>query len=516
MRELTGKEEEIFSVWRSLAIQQMPYFADILFTVRPYAVPDGTFAVDAEWRLYVCFEFAQQERFSDQEVAEMLLHECMHLFLEHSSRCEKYFGVACSGQDHMLFNYAGDASINGMLTEAGCTFAAKHKEFVLPERFGAPSGLTTEKYADILDSLRKKSQQQQQQQQANQGDGTDDKGGQGQSGQSGQGQQGSGQQPGQDNQGGAQSGQQGGDNSQGQPGQQDSDQGQDQSGQQSGGQGQGGQQGGDNSQGGQNAAKAAAPKRFGGCGSGSGGKREHYEIGPGHPASKRFPGVTDTEKETAMENTATTIRDAGNSGIGQLPGGLVERAEMVLAPPVVPWQKVLRTSIRGIIGRSYGQDEQTFSKAKKRNPVKGLILPGSVSKIPSIVAVRDTSGSMGVKEIEAVTSEIFGIAKKLQIQDDRLKIIDVDCKATEATAFNKKEAKKVKGGGGTDMRVGIAAAEEIRPDAIVVLTDGFTPWPETKPKRSNLVACLVGSEEDVERAAEGVPSFIKVVKVFNS
>src|SRR4029077_19391082 len=39
----------------------------------------------------------------------------------------------------------------------------------------------------------------------------------------------------------------------------------------------------------------------------------------------------------------------------------------------------------------------------------------------------------------------------------------------------------LRGGGGTNMIVGIARAAEHDPDAIVVVIDGDTPWPEKEP-----------------------------------
>lgn len=50
------------------------------------------------------------------------------------------------------------------------------------------------------------------------------------------------------------------------------------------------------------------------------------------------------------------------------------------------------------------------------------------------------------------------------------------------------------GGGGTDMRAGIdrALAEPPRPTAVIVISDGFTPWPGQRP-RVPLIICLVGA-----------------------
>ena len=44
---------------------------------------------------------------------------------------------------------------------------------------------------------------------------------------------------------------------------------------------------------------------------------------------------------------------------------------------------------------------------------------------------------------------------------------------------------ELRGGGGTDMGRGLAAAYEATPKAntVVVLTDGYTGWPDKKPPR---------------------------------
>ncbi len=78
-RPTTPAQDAILALWRAKALERMPYFAPILFSLRVLAAPGlGTFAVDAKHRLYVDFEAVAA--WSALENAEALLHECGHLF----------------------------------------------------------------------------------------------------------------------------------------------------------------------------------------------------------------------------------------------------------------------------------------------------------------------------------------------------------------------------------------------------------------------------------------------------
>jgi predicted metal-dependent peptidase len=94
------------------------------------------------------------------------------------------------------------------------------------------------------------------------------------------------------------------------------------------------------------------------------------------------------------------------------------------------------------------------------------------------VLVRDTSGSVTDADLELVTSEVVGIAKGIGIRGRDLRIMDVDAAVQHTQDYNRAaELAKISGRGGTDPRVGIQAALELkpRPHAVVVFTDGETP-----------------------------------------
>jgi predicted metal-dependent peptidase len=115
---------------------------------------------------------------------------------------------------------------------------------------------------------------------------------------------------------------------------------------------------------------------------------------------------------------------------------------------------------------------------------------------------------MSESDLTLVGNEVEGIAKQLGIRGNDFRILDVDAEVGSVKRYQgAKTLEEVTGRGGTDMGVGIAAACALRPtpNAVVVITDGFTPWPDTKP-RIPVVVCLVGSG-DLEHVAELVPDW---------
>ena len=59
------------------------------------------------------------------------------------------------------------------------------------------------------------------------------------------------------------------------------------------------------------------------------------------------------------------------------------------------------------------------------------------------------------------------------------------------------------GGGGTEMSVLLEKAAELRPDAIVCVTDGLTTWPKSK-LRPHIVAALTRPESSYYKVPDWI------------
>jgi predicted metal-dependent peptidase len=467
---LDAVQEETFQAWRAKALEAeggMPYMASMLFSLRPINAPGlGTFAVDAAHRLYIDFDAVEPK--GVRWCAEALLHECCHLFGEHAARAED---AGVTRDERELSNYASDAEINDDLRDAGCDMS----DAVLPESIGCADYDVFEVY---LEHLRKKVQKRQQQQQrSGQGQGS----GQGQSQGKGNGQGEGGQQPGQGAPSQAQNGQGGGNG-------------------QSDGSGQ--------------------PGQFHGCGSGSGGAPAPCELADGDDGRGQFPGATQAERDQATISTAIAINEEGASGRGTVPAGLRAQAAMKLRPSKVSWQRQLSAAVRRAVGSRAGDFDNTWSRRSRRGStgcarVGGgrVMRPGTFTPSPSIAVIRDTSGSMGGDDLNEASSEIDAIAKQLGIRGDELQVLDCDAVVHLTRGYRGKATlNDVAGRGGTDMVEGIRVAMELRPKptAIVVVTDGGTPWPHERLS-TPIVACLVGRYAESSSAA--VPEWIKTIVV---
>lgn len=255
-----------------------------------------------------------------------------------------------------------------------------------------------------------------------------------------------------------------------------------------------------------------------GCGSGGGGGAAPCELGDDDLDGAATP-ADDGEKDRIGIATATAISNAAKMR-GDVPAGLVGRAESVLKPPQVRWNDFLRALVKRATQPRRGDTDQSYSRPHRRRSIQvgsgTLVTPGPITYSPTIAVVRDTSGSMGESDLARVSAEVEGISRQLGISGDQLRVLDVDAAAYEARGYRGASTlSTVTGGGGTDMRVGVEAAAQLKPTphVCVVITDGYTPWPDAPPVKMKVVACIVASESDRASVVRGVPSWMAHVCV---
>lgn len=237
------------------------------------------------------------------------------------------------------------------------------------------------------------------------------------------------------------------------------------------------------------------------CGSGAHGQAQPWEAPDGEsrpgPDGRPVPaGLSDVDGRLLVRAVIHAAKQRGN-----LPGGLEDMID-VYDDPRIPWQQQLARRLRGALTAAGAYDYTWSRPSRRQNPF--VALPAVRAPQLRVDIVQDTSGSMaGV--IAAAQREVSGIARAAGTTP-RL----IECDAEVQRIRHTRSARSdLKGWGGTDMRVGIehALRQRPRPDVIIVLTDGYTPWPEQRPP----VPIVVGIVGDGD--VESVPSWARVVEI---
>ncbi|SMC83957.1 vWA domain-containing protein [Kibdelosporangium aridum] len=224
------------------------------------------------------------------------------------------------------------------------------------------------------------------------------------------------------------------------------------------------------------------------CGSGAHGHAVPWETQDGN-------GVSPVEAEAIRRQTAEAMR-AHARAQGKLPAGWKLWADQLLEP-VVDWRVVLAGAVREAVAWASGAMDYTYRRPSRRAAaMPGVVLPGLRRPLPRVAIVIDTSGSMGEAELNTALSEVTGVLREVGIRGNRVTVLACDADVHTVARVTKAADIELAGGGGTDMRVGIQAALSApdRPQVIIVLTDGYTPWPEEIPS-CRVIAGLVGQEQ---------------------
>ena len=240
----------------------------------------------------------------------------------------------------------------------------------------------------------------------------------------------------------------------------------------------------------------------------------HAECGSGCH-SHRVPDELDADAEALSDFDRTLLRRTVASaiadhqkahGAGSVPEGLARWAQQTLHPKV-NWRQQFASALRSSVHHKTGTADYTWQRPSRRQqPQDPVLRPAMTRPVPSITVVVDTSGSMGDDELDRALTEISAIIATV-VPGDSVRVLSVDTDVHADQHIYHTNQITLEGAGGTNMAAGIAAAAEAKPDAIVVITDGFTPWAPTRPPGARSVIAALTDDYCIER----VPDWIQAI-----
>lgn len=225
-----------------------------------------------------------------------------------------------------------------------------------------------------------------------------------------------------------------------------------------------------------------------GCGSGAGGAPLPCEVGGEGNGKDVTPGMTDAARDALVQAVAADVRDHAAKHPGTVPAEVEMWANAVAEPVRVPWPRQLAgrlATLRTLLAR--GRDDYAWSKLGRRARPGVPLRPGTVRMVPEVALVVDTSGSMA-----AEGKRVLGVVEDLMRRSGLTLAETIECDAKVQARGKGKRRVKGAGGGGTDLRVALNGLKR----AAVVVTDGYTPWPEAAPARPVVVVLINEEPQD--------------------
>ncbi len=247
------------------------------------------------------------------------------------------------------------------------------------------------------------------------------------------------------------------------------------------------------------------------CGSGADGRTRDYELGP-----DGAHGLSPQERDAVRFRVAEGIK----AHPGDTPAGWRRWADEAFHPPQ-PWRELLGAAIRSAVAGSGAGDDYSYGRPARRSAgLPGVILPSLRRRPPRVTVVVDTSGSVSDAELGSALLETAAIAQALGGRRDLVSVLSCDAAAGTVRSLCHAEGISLIGGGGTDLRDGFdrALRSTPRPDVIVVLTDGQTPWPTTCPACRTVVGLFPRPmaprhENNPDYEPESPPDWARVVEI---
>ena len=232
-------------------------------------------------------------------------------------------------------------------------------------------------------------------------------------------------------------------------------------------------------------------------GSAGDGVQREWELGPGNPGkgedgqegdSKGPMGLGDYEQERLRRIVSQDISEHARR-CGDVPGDLEREAKRILSPRWDP-KRVLLAEVRHCVMCVKGLGNTTWLRPSRRTPHGGMRLPSNIMPVPRPLFIVDTSGSMSEDDLGLCLGVIRDVIRALP-NPDGVRVITGDTRSQSCQKVCNPQSISLCGGGGTDM--GAIMQDAVKTyrdcDCVVVVTDGYTPWP-SHPLRQKCLALI--------------------------
>ncbi|MFJ6676380.1 VWA-like domain-containing protein [Actinosynnema sp. NPDC091369] len=244
------------------------------------------------------------------------------------------------------------------------------------------------------------------------------------------------------------------------------------------------------------------------CGSGADGLERDWDLGP-----DGAHGLSAQERDAVRFRVAEGL----TAHPGSAPRSWRRWAREAFHPPQ-PWRELLGAAVRSAVSGPGAGEDYSYGRPSRRSAgLPGVVLPSLRRRPPRVCVVVDTSGSVSDTELGSALLEIAAIVHAVGGRRDLVSVLSCDAAAHVTGPLCRAEGIALLGGGGTDLRTGFAKAlrRNPRPDAIVVLTDGQTPWPADRPPCRTVVGLFPRErrydEEDPDYVPDAPPAWARVV-----
>ncbi len=225
--------------------------------------------------------------------------------------------------------------------------------------------------------------------------------------------------------------------------------------------------------------------------------RRQWDCGAGADGCDR-PGdglgfIDPRHAELLRLGVAAEIQRQAGREPGSVAAGWLRWAESIL-PSKIDWRRVLAAEVRSAVAAVAGKVDYSYRRPSRHAHLdRRIVLPTLQRPVPDVAIVCDTSGSMHERLLARAMAEIESVLRKAGLRETQVRVLAVDAAVQTVRRVSRAAQMQLAGGGGTDMGAGIAAAAALRPrpSIVIVLTDGYTPWPAQPPRGVRVIVGLL-------------------------